>query len=229
MGDGALDLRGGYIGELGESIRRLVEAEADAITREARDLEHQADYIGAPSSRAQRLAEGLARLVRKGAGVDLSSTRAPVTEIVLVMRPDQPGRITNLDGHALRPSILKALSCVASIRPLYVDDDGNPLWMGDLIRYASPAQRRALAVRDGGCAFPGCDCPPSWCDAHHVIFYEDQGPTDIDNLTSCKYAHRRFRCGGSRRRTRLAELRLAIGRGSTVPASGLGDRSLAGV
>jgi len=46
----------------------------------------------------------------------------------------------------------------------------------------SPAQRKALIVRDGGCIFPGCDRPASWCDAHHIIHWLDSGPTDLWNL-----------------------------------------------
>ncbi|WP_242419678.1 HNH endonuclease signature motif containing protein, partial [Frankia sp. CpI1-P] len=34
-----------------------------------------------------------------------------------------------------------------------------------------PHLRRALAARDRGCTFPGCDRPPSWCEAHHVIHW----------------------------------------------------------
>jgi hypothetical protein len=42
---------------------------------------------------------------------------------------------------------------------------------------------RAVAIRDGGCRYPGCDRPIAWCDAHHVgHWWRDLGPTDYDNL-----------------------------------------------
>ena len=42
-------------------------------------------------------------------------------------------------------------------------------------------QRLALAVRDQGCIWPGCDRPPAWCEAHHLNFWSEDGPTDLDN------------------------------------------------
>jgi hypothetical protein len=62
----------------------------------------------------------------------------------------------------------------------------------------SESQRRALAVRDGGCTEPGCKAPPQWCDAHHVVPWTEGGPTDLDNLQlKCRRhhvaAHRRRR------------------------------------
>jgi len=41
---------------------------------------------------------------------------------------------------------------------------------------------RAVAARDGGCRVPGCDRPVSWCDCHHLIYWEHLGPTAIHNL-----------------------------------------------
>jgi hypothetical protein len=46
-------------------------------------------------------------------------------------------------------------------------------------------------VRDSHCRFPGCDRPPSWCDAHHVRHWADGGPTSLDNLLLlCRRHHR---------------------------------------
>jgi hypothetical protein len=50
------------------------------------------------------------------------------------------------------------------------------------VRTATPAQRRFLAARDGGCVIPGCHAPPGWCDAHHVDWWSTGGATDVTNL-----------------------------------------------
>lgn len=58
------------------------------------------------------------------------------------------------------------------------------------LRFVTPEQRRALAARDGGCVFPGCDMPHAWTDAHHIRHWEDGGPSDLDNLISlCRRHH----------------------------------------
>ncbi len=49
-------------------------------------------------------------------------------------------------------------------------------------RLVAPGQRKALAVRDRGCVFPGCDRPPEWCDAHHLTSWSRGGNTDVRNL-----------------------------------------------
>jgi hypothetical protein len=60
-------------------------------------------------------------------------------------------------------------------------------------RLFTEQQRLALTARDKGCTFPGCDRPPGWCQAHHVIEYRHGGPTSIDNGTLlCGYHHRNF-------------------------------------
>ncbi|MPZ89493.1 MAG: HNH endonuclease, partial [Nitriliruptorales bacterium] len=65
----------------------------------------------------------------------------------------------------------------------------QPLDVGRETRVVSAAQRRALAVRDGGCV--GCHAPAVWCEAHHVRHWLDGGPTDLDNLLlACAGCHR---------------------------------------
>jgi hypothetical protein len=75
----------------------------------------------------------------------------------------------------------------------------QPLDVGRTTRVVQPAQRTALAVRDGGCVFPGCDRPLAWCEAHHLVHWLDGGPTDLDNLVLlCRAHHRAVHEGGWR-------------------------------
>jgi hypothetical protein len=52
-------------------------------------------------------------------------------------------------------------------------------------------QRLALAQRDGGCLWRGCDRPPAWCEAHHLTGWAVGGPTDLANGgLFCGFHHR---------------------------------------
>lgn len=56
-------------------------------------------------------------------------------------------------------------------------------------RLATEKQLAILAGRDQGCTFPGCDTPPGWCEAHHIVPWADEGRTDVNNLTLACSAH----------------------------------------
>ena len=75
----------------------------------------------------------------------------------------------------------------------------QPLEVGRTARVIQPAQRSALAVRDGGCVFPDCARPLSWCEAHHLRHWLHGGPTDLANLALlCRAHHRAVHEGGWR-------------------------------
>lgn len=72
----------------------------------------------------------------------------------------------------------------------------EPLAVGMTQRYATRAQRRALAVRDGGCVHPGCTVRPERCLAHHIVHWRDGGPSDLPNLVLlCDFHHRQVHLG----------------------------------
>jgi hypothetical protein len=82
------------------------------------------------------------------------------------------------------------LCCDAAIGRVVVRGRSAVLDLGFRTRVPSPAQRRALAHRDGHCVVPGCDRPPPWCDAHHVVPWPAHGPTDLANLVLlCRRHH----------------------------------------
>ena len=63
----------------------------------------------------------------------------------------------------------------------------------DLIPPFPDGLRRAVAARDGGCAYPGCDRPPSWIEIHHILPWEDGGETTLSNLVMvCRGHHRQM-------------------------------------
>ena len=47
--------------------------------------------------------------------------------------------------------------------------------VGRANRLFTPAIRKAITQRDKGCTWPGCDRPPAWTDAHHVLHWLDGG------------------------------------------------------
>jgi hypothetical protein len=70
-----------------------------------------------------------------------------------------------------------------------LERDGKTISVGRKTRTIAPAQRRALAMRDNGCAFPGC-CQRHRVDAHHIEHWVDGGKTNMDNLVQlCRYHH----------------------------------------
>ncbi len=86
---------------------------------------------------------------------------------------------------------LRQLACNAAILPAVLDGKGRVLDHGRSRRLFTPPQRIALAQRDGGCAFPGCDRPPGWCEAHHITPWARGGRTDLnDGVLLCGTHHR---------------------------------------
>ncbi len=94
-------------------------------------------------------------------------------------------------GGLLTPEVTRRLACDAGILPAVLNGATVPIDIGRSRRPYTGAARMAVLLRDGGCAFPGCDRPSRWCDVHHVIFWSTGGRTDRDNgVALCGYHHR---------------------------------------
>lgn len=94
-------------------------------------------------------------------------------------------------GGALPGAVIDRNLCTVGSRSVTVDGYGNPLDVGREQRLFTTAQRLALAVRDGGCMFPECRYPASYCEAHHCDHWdEDHGRTDVDRgILLCRHHH----------------------------------------
>ncbi|OFE16395.1 hypothetical protein BA895_18895 [Humibacillus sp. DSM 29435] len=95
-----------------------------------------------------------------------------------------------LSGDVLSAAIVRRLACDATIIPVVLGSDSQPLDVGREERLVTRALRTALWLRDGGCSFPGCSTPAQWTDAHHVKHWIDGGTTCLDNLALlCRRHH----------------------------------------
>jgi hypothetical protein len=198
--DGSTAITGTLVGDTALCVRDAIDAKADELYRRHATEHAEHPEIPIPSYATLR-ALALAELCRAGGAVDLNSTRPPRPEVTLVVHATEPsdspaghppwaGRTTDRRGTPLADGTVRTLLCDPDLHPIIVDSLGVPLDHGRRVRLATPAQRRALIVRDGGCAFPGCTTPAQWCDAHHIDPYAAGGRTDLNRLVLlCRYHH----------------------------------------
>ncbi len=70
-------------------------------------------------------------------------------------------------------------------------EHGNAVDSSSDQRLFNRKQRRALAARWGGCAFPDCDRPPSWTEAHHIRHWSSghHKTEAADGVPLCRHHH----------------------------------------
>jgi hypothetical protein len=86
---------------------------------------------------------------------------------------------------------VERLLCDTGTRGIKFDDDGQCVNVGRDERLFTEKQRAGMAVRDGGCRWPGCEHPPAWTEAHHLDqWLRDNGKTDLaDGVLLCSPHH----------------------------------------
>lgn len=128
------------------------------------------------------------------AGTNCGGIRPQNTVLVVSADYDAiEGRLTSaglIGGSPIDLDELRRLACDADIIPMIFSAEGQPLYVGKAQRAPTKAQKLALYRRDGGCI--GCGIRPQACDIHHIVPWEHNGPTDIDNLVLlCPSCHRK--------------------------------------
>jgi 5-methylcytosine-specific restriction protein A len=158
------------LGEPGGDTRPLGQRRLDALVSMAREsLQHDPGLIA-----------GTAVTMMVTIPLDSLVTGIGAAEIAGV---DEP----------ISAATARRLAAEAEIIPIVLGSPSEPLDQGRAVRLFTEAQRRAIAVRDGGCVWPGCNAPPGWCEVAHIVAWILGGLTDIKNgVLLCPFHHRRF-------------------------------------
>ncbi|MGY4858459.1 DUF222 domain-containing protein [Cryobacterium sp. AP23] len=119
------------------------------------------------------------------------AARPAAADDILICPTGQAGH-GNIEGNnaPVSPETLERLICDSGSIEIRFDEHNRPLDVGHEQRLFNRAQRRAMAARDGGCIWPGCDKPPSFTEAHHIEHWlRDHGRTDINQGILLCHAH----------------------------------------
>ncbi|GAB3459761.1 HNH endonuclease signature motif containing protein [Actinophytocola sediminis] len=148
-----------------------------------------------PRSAAKRRADALVELARRmltagGLPID-GGVRPQVGLTVDVAELRRNTGVVDLDGGStVSIQTARRICCDADVIPIVMRGGSQPLDVGRRQRLVTGPLRRALIARDRGCVAPGCDRPPEWCDAHHLVHWANGGRTAIDNTALvCGYHH----------------------------------------
>ena len=152
----------------------------------------------------QRRADALGELVRRqldGGELPRSGKVKPHLMLIasaetLRKEPGVPGADLQFGG-MVAAETARRLACDCSVTAVGVDSDGEPVGLGRTRRLVNARLWRLLVLRDRGCRFPGCGCPVSWTDAHHLQAWIEGGKTEVQNLVLlCRRHHRKVHEGG---------------------------------
>lgn len=139
-------------------------------------------------SPAKRRADALMELVGAAARVDERHGARATAKITVTMgletlleRLDGGGYAVTEGGRSIDAGTARRLACSAEVIPAVLGSAGAPMDVGRTERTFTGALRAAIVLRDMKCTFPGCDRPPGWCEAHHVIPWWAGGVTAKSN------------------------------------------------
>ena len=149
-----------------------------------------AERIADDSRSTEQLASDVfLHLIQAGADADSSELLSTGAPSIRVLTTGAHGYIEG-QHDPVSTETVERLRCSGSVMPVIVRD-GQPIDVGREQRLYTRRQRIALAARDGGCRWPGCDRPPSWTEAHHINHWaRDNGRTDVaDGILLCRHHH----------------------------------------
>ncbi|WP_344757596.1 HNH endonuclease signature motif containing protein, partial [Leifsonella bigeumensis] len=182
------------------------------------DIARAKAIIDDPRTTERLTLDGLLELVKLGAGVDPQKMQPKLRTLVKIVTTVDTACSDTADdaddaddaadgagdaesaggfgviegnGEVVSAATIQRILCDGDAIELTLDRNGTPLDLGRTSRLYDRRQREALAVRDGGCLWPGCDRPPAFTEAHHTKQWKrDRGRTDVDDgVLLCRFHH----------------------------------------
>lgn len=209
--DGLVPLRGELLPEVAGQLQRLCDSilnpKSDAAAGpcfvEAVDggepVPEVADVRTAAQKRHDALATILSAAARSG---ELPTIGGAAPTLVVEARADDLASgsgFAHIDACAepVSLAVARQVACAGAVQRVTVDDGGRILAIGIVDRVFAAHQRKAIALRDGGCIIPGCHVSAAWCEIHHVDEAARGGPTHTDNgVLLCWFHHRTIDSSG---------------------------------
>lgn len=200
--DDIVPVRGGLLVEVAAQFQRQCDAvlspRGAGVRFDDGEIDPDADHVPADSrTRAQQQHDVFAMLLSVAASSEVLPTigGAAPTLVVSAREEDLISRTgyAHVEGADEPVAIAAALhiACAGAVQRVVLSADGRVRSLGTPERVFNKHQRRAIALRDGGCIIPGCRVPAGWCEIHHVTEYAIGGPTHTDNgVLLCWYHHR---------------------------------------
>jgi hypothetical protein len=174
---------------IGDDGRFRLQVETDAVTgmtieaalRESRD---RLFGNGVPDL---DWVDALRDVCERSVDTVVEPTRRDRYRIHVHLRTD--GECCDDHGRGLPDAIRRYITCDALYTPTLLERC-TPVSVGRTSRSIPERTRRLVILRDGGCTIPGCNADHV-LEVHHIIHWEDGGPTDTWNLIAlCPHHHR---------------------------------------
>ena len=183
LGGGRWRMRADLAPELGAQIEAALRAEKEAARTDGADGEGVLSDDPEVANAAALV--GMAQAVL-GGRVRRDGVLPERFHVMVHVDADGDGGAIQGGCHIEMPSITEFV-CESWIT-VVTKRDGQPITITSPTRLATPAQQRALLARDRTCRFPGCG-RSFYLKAHHIVYWENGGPTQIDNLVLLCQTH----------------------------------------
>jgi hypothetical protein len=177
--DGLVPIQGRLLPEVAAQLQRIFDASLSPkvagdgvrfVEADASDVASPIDDRRRPQQQHDAFAGALAAAAVSG---ELPTIGGAAPTLVVSVREEDlaSGRgwaHTEGTDEPLSLTAARHVGCAGVVQRVVLGDNGRILRLGTEERVFNRYQRRAIALRDGGCIIPGCGVPGWWCEINNL-------------------------------------------------------------